>query len=166
MQYFKSGYTANPQGVPEGELEDVTVDKYHKDSEGNILEDEYTPKYPGGYPAQVTFDMIPEAKDDGWVPLQVFVPVMEELGLADNNPGMKTQQIYGKDIWLAGGADLISLLRDNGLIDEMIITYTPEVFEKGIALFSEAPEKSGWVQIENKEFDSSMIRKIYRCLGG
>ena len=72
LQYFKSGYTANPQGVPEGELEDVTVDKYHKDSEGNILEDEYTPKYPGGYPAQVTFDMIPEAKDDGWVPLQIF----------------------------------------------------------------------------------------------
>lgn len=72
------------------------MDKYHKDSEGNILEDEYTPKYPGGYPAQVTFDMIPEAKDDGWVPLQVFVPVMEELGLADNNPGMGTQQVYLK----------------------------------------------------------------------
>ena len=72
----------------------------------------------------------------------------------------------GKDIWLAGGTDLISLLRDNGLIDEMIIIYTPEVFDKGIALFSEDPEKSGWVQIENKEFDSSMIRKIDRCLGG
>lgn len=67
----------------------------------------------------------------------------------------------GKDIWLAGGADLISLLRDNGLIDEMIITYTPEVFDKGIALFSEAPEKSGWKLVESISYNDIAIRKRY-----
>lgn len=67
----------------------------------------------------------------------------------------------GKDIWLAGGADLISLLRDSGLIDEMIITYTPQVFEKGIALFSEAPEKSGWKLVESISYNDIAIRKRY-----
>lgn len=67
----------------------------------------------------------------------------------------------GKDIWLAGGADLISLLRYNGLIDEMIITYTPEVFDKGIALFSEAPEKSGWKLVESISYNDIAIRKRY-----
>ncbi|KGN71044.1 hypothetical protein HR09_01685 [Porphyromonas gulae] len=67
----------------------------------------------------------------------------------------------GKDIWLAGGADLISLLRDNGLIDEMIITYTPEVFDKGIALFSEAPEKSGWKLVESISYNDIANRKRY-----
>lgn len=96
LEYFKTGYTANSFGVPEGELEDVTVDSYHKDNEGNLLTDEYSVQYPGGYPKQVTFELIPEAKDDGYVPLQVFVPVMEALGMEDNNPGMGTQQAYLK----------------------------------------------------------------------
>lgn len=65
----------------------------------------------------------------------------------------------GKDIWLAGGADLISLLRDNGLIDEMIITYTPEVFDKGIALFSEDPEKSAWKLVESISYNDIAVRK-------
>lgn len=67
----------------------------------------------------------------------------------------------GKDIWLAGGADLISLLRDNGLIDEMIITYTPEVFDKGIAVFSEDPEKSGWKLVESISYNDIAVRKRY-----
>ena len=65
----------------------------------------------------------------------------------------------GKDIWLAGGADLISLLRDNGLIDEMIIIYTPEVFDKGIALFSEDPEKSAWKLVESISYNDIAVRK-------
>lgn len=65
----------------------------------------------------------------------------------------------GKDIWLAGGSDLISLLRDNGLIDEMIITYTPEVFDKGIALFSEDPEKSAWKLVESISYNDIAVRK-------
>lgn len=67
----------------------------------------------------------------------------------------------GKDIWLAGGADLISLLRDNGLIDEMIITYMPEVFDKGIALFSGTPEKSGWKLVESISYNDIAVRKRY-----
>lgn len=65
----------------------------------------------------------------------------------------------GKDIWLAGGADLISLLHGNGLIDEMIITYTPEVFDKGIALFSEDPEKSAWKLVESISYNDIAVRK-------
>lgn len=65
----------------------------------------------------------------------------------------------GKDIWLAGGADLISLLHDNDLIDEMIITYTPEVFDKGIALFSEDPEKSAWKLVESISYNDIAVRK-------
>ncbi len=92
LQYFKTGYTENAHGVPEGELADVTVNSWHLNSDGGKLSDEYGTDYP----KELSYELIPEAKDDGWVPLQVFVPVMEALGMEDNNPGMGTQQVYLK----------------------------------------------------------------------
>jgi dihydrofolate reductase len=67
----------------------------------------------------------------------------------------------GKDIWLVGGAQLISLLLDNDLIDEMIITYVPETLEKGIPLFANKPEDMNWVLKEDVTYDNKAVRKTY-----
>ncbi|MDR0824715.1 MAG: dihydrofolate reductase family protein [Prevotella sp.] len=68
----------------------------------------------------------------------------------------------GKDIWLVGGAELTSLLLDNDLIDEMIITYIPVTLEKGISLFSNTPEEMGWVLKEDITYDNNAIKKTYQ----
>lgn len=68
----------------------------------------------------------------------------------------------GKDIWLVGGAELTSLLLDNDLIDEMIITNIPETLEKGIALFSYKPEERNWILKESITYDNSAVRKTYQ----
>lgn len=67
----------------------------------------------------------------------------------------------GKDIWLVGGAKLTSLLLDNELIDEMIITYIPISLEKGIPLFSKELNEN-WVLKEEKTYDTDAVRKTYQ----
>lgn len=67
----------------------------------------------------------------------------------------------GKDIWLVGGAELTSMLLDNGLIDEMIITYIPVTLEKGMPLFSKELNEN-WVLKEEKTYDSNAVRKTFQ----
>ena len=85
-------YCVNPNqyGVPQGNLADVTIDSYQMDSDGNRISDSFGTDYPD----YVTFELIPEALEDGFVPLQVFVPIMESI--AD---GTGTQAVYLKLDW-------------------------------------------------------------------
>ena len=75
LKYFLSGYTLNKYGAPQGTLADVTVDAYQKNTDGSLVKDTYGTNYPD----LVTFELIPEAIQDGYVPLQVFVPIMEAI---------------------------------------------------------------------------------------
>jgi dihydrofolate reductase len=68
----------------------------------------------------------------------------------------------GKDIWLVGGAELTSLLLDNDLIDEMIVTYIPVTLEKGISLFPYKPEKMSWILKEDITYDDNAVKKTYQ----
>ena len=90
LQYFLTGYTTNQYGVPQGDLADVTIDSYQADEDGNRVSDSFGTDYPD----YVTFELIPEALEDGFVPLQVFVPIMESI--AD---GTGTQAVYLKLDW-------------------------------------------------------------------
>ena len=90
MQYFKTGYTLNQYGVPKGSLADVTIESYQKTSDGTLVSDSYGTEYPD----VVTFPLIPEALKDGYVPLQVFVPVMESIAA-----GTGTQPVFLKLDW-------------------------------------------------------------------
>ena len=90
LQYFLTGYTTNQYGVPQGDLADVTIDSYQTDDDGNRVSDSFGTDYPD----YVTFELIPEALEDGFVPLQVFVPIMESI--AD---GTGTQAVYLKLDW-------------------------------------------------------------------
>ncbi len=90
LKYFTTGYTLDKYGNPQGTLADVTVDSYQKNSDDSLVSDIYGTNYPD----EVTFELIPEALDDGYVPLQVFVPIMDAI-----SSGTGTQPVFLKLDW-------------------------------------------------------------------
>lgn len=87
LRYYKTGYNTDTYGAPTGSLKSVTIHTYQKDSKGKNVKDSFGTNYP----AQVTFPMISEVKEDGWVPLQVFVPIMDSI-----SKGSGTQKVWLK----------------------------------------------------------------------
>ena len=90
LKYFLSGYGEDANGNPIGDLADVTVDSIQMNENGQKIEDQYGTDYPD----KVTFEMIPEALENGLVPLQVFVPIMDSI-----SAGSGTQPVYLKLAW-------------------------------------------------------------------
>lgn len=90
LKYFTTGYTVDKYGNPQGTLADVTVNGYQKNSDGSLISDDYGTDYPD----EVTFELIPEAIKDGYVPLQVFVPIMDAI-----SAGTGTQPVFLKLDW-------------------------------------------------------------------
>lgn len=90
LKYFKTGYKLDSYGNPKGSLASVTVDSYQKNSDGSLVSDSYGTNYPD----EVTFALISEARKNGYVPLQVFVPIMEAI-----SAGTGTQPVFLKLDW-------------------------------------------------------------------
>lgn len=76
LKYYKAGYQTDAYGGPVGDLKSVDVTKKQSGTD---------------YPKEISFTMIAEAKKDGYVPLQVFVPVMDAI-----SAGSGTQNVYLK----------------------------------------------------------------------
>lgn len=87
MKYFQTGYKLDRYGAPKGTLKNVTVESYQKDVKGKKVQDSFGTNYPD----KVTFPLIKEALNQGYVPLQVFVPIMESI-----SPGSGTQAMFLK----------------------------------------------------------------------
>ena len=87
MKYFQTGYKLDRHGAPKGTLKNVTVESYQKDTKGKKVQDSFGTNYPD----KVTFPLIKEALNQGYVPLQVFVPIMESI-----SPGSGTQAMFLK----------------------------------------------------------------------
>lgn len=68
----------------------------------------------------------------------------------------------GKDIWLFGGGELISMLLAADLVDEMQITYIPIILGRGISLFSEQPKESKWELVESKTYENNVLQVKYQ----
>lgn len=85
LKYYKKGYTLDSYGTPQGTAKAVAIDSYQLDSSGMRIVDSYGTDYPN----QVTFPLIPEAVDDGYVPLQVYIPIMEAI-----SAGTGTQPVF------------------------------------------------------------------------
>ena len=86
IAYFASGYGTDGYGAPTGKTKAAKVLSYHM-RDGQRVSDEYG----GDYPARVRVPVISEAKKDGYVPLQMSVPVMEAIA-----KGMGKQFVYLK----------------------------------------------------------------------
>ncbi|MCI5698671.1 MAG: NEAT domain-containing protein [Clostridiales bacterium] len=95
MEYYDTGYTKDANNFPGGKTIPVKVVSYHMDANGNRLSDEYGTDYP----EYIEFPLIKEVLEDSYVPLRVFVPVMEQIGVDGGNPGMGTQKCYMKLDW-------------------------------------------------------------------
>lgn len=67
----------------------------------------------------------------------------------------------GKDIWLVGGGELVSMLLAADLIDQMRIIYLPIVLGKGIPLFPEQPKVSQWKLDSCKTYSSGILVSVY-----
>lgn len=76
LKYYKVGYRTDAYGGPVGSPKEVDVTKKQNGTD---------------YPKEISFTMIAEAKKDGYVPLQVFVPVMDAI-----SAGSGTQNVYLK----------------------------------------------------------------------
>ena len=85
LKYFKTGYTLDKYGSPKGSLGNVTVESCQKYDNGKKVSDSFG----SDYPDVVSFPMIAEAKKDGYVPLQVFVPIMDSI-----SKGSGTQPVF------------------------------------------------------------------------
>ncbi len=86
LKYFKSGYKVTKNGVPQGKTAAAKIVSYQKKN-GKKLTDTYGTNYP----KKVSFPMIKEAKNNGYVPMQVFVPIMDAI-----SKGSGTQPVYLK----------------------------------------------------------------------
>ena len=84
LKYFTTGYTVDKYGNKQGTLADVTIESYQKNADGTLVSDSYGTNYPD----VVTFELIPEALNDGYVPLQVFVPIMDAIGSYRHSTGI------------------------------------------------------------------------------
>lgn len=68
----------------------------------------------------------------------------------------------GKDIWLFGGGELVSMLLAADLVDEMRIAYIPVILGSGISLFPEQPKESKWELIPAQSYDSDVLVITYQ----
>lgn len=73
----------------------------------------------------------------------------------------KLKESTGKDIWLVGGGELVSMLLDANLIDEMHLCYLPIVLGQGISLFPNKPKETIWKLVGSKSFLSGAISITY-----
>ncbi|MEF2687411.1 MAG: NEAT domain-containing protein [Lachnospiraceae bacterium] len=91
LKYYKVGYRTDTYGGPVGNPKVVDVTKKQNGTD---------------YPKEISFTMIAEAKKDGYVPLQVFVPVMDAI-----SAGSGIQNVYLK-------LDLESITQDQNKVKE------------------------------------------------
>ena len=85
LSYYDNGYTYGQYGTVEGTLIPATVLSTQKNADGSDLYDEFNQaggSYEGKlYPDQIKLPLVADAlaDEDGYVPLHVFVPVMEDI---------------------------------------------------------------------------------------
>jgi dihydrofolate reductase len=73
-------------------------------------------------------------------------------------------QSIGKDIWLIGGSEIVSVLLNVGLVDEIILSIHPIILGTGIPLLRDI-QKEVNLKLENSlSFDSGLTQLYYKVL--
>src|SRR5215204_463522 len=73
----------------------------------------------------------------------------------------KIKKRKGKDIWLFGGAELISSLMNLQLVDEIILAVHPVILGSGKALFSEIKERTWLTLTDHKIYPNGLAFLMY-----
>lgn len=79
--------------------------------------------------------------------------ILEEINTLKNKPG--------KDIWLYGGASLITTFIKLGLVDEFRLSVHPVVLGEGKPLFMDLQERVNLKLVNTKSFSSGVVQLIY-----
>lgn len=74
----------------------------------------------------------------------------------------KIKEKPGKDIWLYGGANLITSFINLGLVDEFRLSVHPVVLGGGKPLFIDIKERLNLQLVKTKTFQSGVVQLIYR----
>lgn len=79
--------------------------------------------------------------------------LLEEINALKRKPG--------KDIWLYGGASLITTLLNLGVVDEFRLSVHPVILGEGKPLFAEIKQRVNLKLIESKTYASGVVQLIY-----
>jgi dihydrofolate reductase len=83
--------------------------------------------------------------------------IMEEVSKIKNMPG--------KDIWLYGGASLITTFIQLGLVDEFRLSVHPVILGEGTPLFMDIKQRLNVTLVNTKTFSSGVVQLIYQWNG-
>ncbi|WP_240415979.1 dihydrofolate reductase family protein [Paenibacillus periandrae] len=79
--------------------------------------------------------------------------ILEEVNKLKNKPG--------KDIWLYGGASLITTFINLGLVDEFRLSVHPVILGEGKPLFIDIKQRLNLKMVNTKTFSSGVVQLIY-----
>lgn len=83
--------------------------------------------------------------------------IFEEVTTLKNKPG--------KDIWLYGGASLITTLINLGLVDEFRLSVHPVILGEGKPLFTDIKQRLNLKIVNTRTFSSGVVQLIYHLSG-
>ena len=83
--------------------------------------------------------------------------ILEEVNKLKNKPG--------KDIWLYGGASLITTFINLGLIDEFRLSIHPVILGEGKPLFTDVKQRLNLKMVNARTFSSGVVQLIYHWNG-
>ncbi|MCM3082099.1 dihydrofolate reductase family protein [Brevibacillus invocatus] len=79
--------------------------------------------------------------------------ILEEVNKLKNKPG--------KDMWLYGGASLITTFMDLGLVDEFRLSVHPVILGEGKPLFIDIKQRLNLKMVNTRTFSSGVVQLIY-----
>ena len=68
------------------------------------------------------------------------------------------KQESGKDIWLVGGGQVNTVMLNEGLIDEIILTIFPVVVGEGIPLFAPGASRSSFKTVGCEAYETGLVQ--------
>lgn len=100
-------------------------------------------------------DSLPEITHDQ-------IEVISSASFAADVNSIKEQE--GKDIWMFGGASLVSAFMEHGLIDEFLLSVHPVLLGNGKPLFQSIKERTNLQFIEAIPYSSGLVQLRYHLL--
>ena len=77
----------------------------------------------------------------------------------------KLKKKSGKDIWLYGGASLITTFINLGLVDEFRLSIHPVVLGEGKPLFIDVKQRINLKMVNTRTFSSGVVQIVYHWNG-
>ena len=76
----------------------------------------------------------------------------------------KLKNSSGKNIWIVGGGGLNTILLENDLVDEMMLSIIPVVLGNGIKIFNDIDSINKFNLIKSESFSNGVISLFYQKL--